>query len=490
MAGVLGAATIRELDTDLSGSVVGPEDPAYETARRIWNAVIDKRPALIVRATSAEDVARVVAFARSEGRPIAVRGGAHSAAGFSTCDDGIVIDLAELNEVQVDVESRRAFAGGGTLWKHFDAATQQHGLATTGGLVSSTGVGGFTLGGGVGNLVRKYGLACDNLRSVELVAADGSVVQASESQNSELFWAVRGGGGNFGIVTKFEFALHPVGPVVLGGPIFYPGEQAVQVLSGWRNQLQTMPDELSTLVNLCTAPPAPFIPEEWHNKKIVVLAACWAGKPAEGEDAVRPLRTLGMPITDLLGPMPYVDLQQLVDPLWEAGAANYFTSAFLEQLPDEAIETLAKYHQDSAHLPVQVELHIHQLGGAVARVPASSTAFTDRSSPLLLNCAARTADPADIPEHIAWARAARDAMATYGNGGVYVNFMGEGGEVNRSASYPPDIYTRLQSVKRQYDPSNVFRFNLNISPSEHPGRSQEPLAGDPRAHRGLAESPF
>jgi FAD/FMN-containing dehydrogenase len=465
MAGVLGAATIRELDTDLWGSVVGPEDPAYETARRIWNAAIDKRPALIVRATSTEDVARAVTFARSEGRPIAVRGGAHSVAGFSTCDDGIVIDLAELNEVQVDVESRRAFAGGGTRWKDFDAATQPHGLATTGGLVSTTGVGGFTLGGGFGHLACKYGLACDNLRSAELVTADGSVVQASESQNSELFWGLRGGGGNFGIVTKFEFDLHPIGPVVLGGPIFYPGEQAVQVVSGWHDQIQTMPDELSTLVNLCTAPPAPFIPEDWHNKKIVVLVACWAGDPAEGEDAVRPLRTFGTPITDLLSPMPYVDLQQLVDPLWEAGAANYFTSAFLERLPEEAIETLTEYHQGSANLPVQAELHIHQLGGAVARVPAGSTAFTDRSSPLLLNCAARTADPADIPEHIAWARAARDAMATYGKGGVYVNFMGEGGEVNRRASYPPDIYRRLQSVKDQYDPSNVFRFNMNIPPS-------------------------
>jgi FAD/FMN-containing dehydrogenase len=465
MAGVLGTATIRELDTDLSGSVVGPEDPDYETARRIWNAAIDKRPALIVRATSTEDVARAVAFARSEGRSIAVRGGAHSVAGFSTCDDGIVIDLAELNEVQVDVVSRRAFAGGGTRWKDFDTATQQHGLATTGGLVSTTGVGGFTLGGGFGHLVCKYGLACDNLRSAELVTADGSVVQASESQNSELFWGLRGGGGNFGIVTKFEFDLHPIGPVVLGGPIFYPGEQAVQVVSGWHDQIQTMPDELSTLVNLCTAPPAPFIPEDWHNKKIVVLVACWAGDPAEGEDAVRPLRTCGTPITDLLRPMPYVDLQQLVDPLWEAGAANYFTSAFLERLPDEAIETLTEYHRGSAHLPVQAELHIHQLGGAVARVPAGSTAFTDRSSPLLLNCAARTADPPDIPEHIAWARAARDAMATYGKGGVYVNFMGEGEEVNRRASYPPDIYRRLQSVKDQYDPSNVFRFNMNIPPS-------------------------
>jgi FAD/FMN-containing dehydrogenase len=465
MTGVLGEATIHELDADLSGSVVGPADPDYETARRTWNAAIDKRPALIVRAASTEDVVRAVGFARSEGRPIAVRGGAHSVAGFSTCDEGIVIDLGQLNEVQVDVESLRGFVGGGARWKDFDSATQRYGLATTGGLVSSTGVGGFTLGGGFGHLVRKYGLACDNLRSAELVTADGSVLQASDSENSELYWALRGGGGNFGIVTKFELDLHPVGPVVLGGPIFYPGEQAVQIVSGWRDQLEAMPDELSTLLNLCTAPPAPFLPEDWHNKKIVVVAACWAGDPAEGEDAVRPLRALGTPITDLIGLMPYVDLQQLVDPLWEPGAANYFTSAFLDRLPEKAIETLAGYHQRSAHLPVQAELHIHQLGGAVGRVPAGSTAFTDRSSPLVLNCAARTADPADTAEHIAWARAARDAMASYGKGDVYVNFLGEGGEANRRASYPPEIYARLQSVKDQYDPSNVFRFNINIPPS-------------------------
>jgi FAD/FMN-containing dehydrogenase len=463
--GVLGEATIRELEMGLAGSVVGPGDPNYEAARRVWNHAIDRRPALIVGVASTEDVVRAVAFARSEGRPIAIRGGAHSLAGFSTCDDGIVIDLAQLNDVQVDVESRRAFAGGGTKWKTFDAATQHHGLATTGGLISSTGIGGFALGGGFGHLVRKYGLTCDNLLSVEVVTADASVVRASESENAELFWALRGGGGNFGVVTKFELSLHPVGPIVLGGVVFYPGEQAVQVMSGWRELLEDMPDELSTFVNLTTAPPAPFLPEDWHYKKITALAACWAGDPAESEDAVRPLRTLGTPITDLLGPMPYVDLQQLVDPLWEAGAANYFTSTFLDQLPAEALKTLADYHNSSANLPVQAELHLHHLGGAVARVSADSTAFTDRSSPFLLNCAARTPDPADLPARRAWARAARNAMSPYGKGETYVNFTGEGGDDNLRAAYPPQIHARLQAVKNQYDPFNIFRFNLNIPPS-------------------------
>jgi FAD/FMN-containing dehydrogenase len=464
MTRVLGDATIRELETDLAGSVVGPRDPRYETARRVWNHAIDTRPALVIRAASTNDVVRAVAFARSEGRPVAVRGGGHSVAGFSTCDDGIVIDLALMNDVRVDVVSRRAFAGGGTTWRTFDAATQSHGLATTGGLVSSTGVGGFTLGGGIGHLVRLCGLTCDNLVSVELVAADGSVIHASESQNSELFWALRGGGGNFGVVTTFELGLHPVGPTVLGGPVFYPGEQAPQVVTRWRDLLDNMPDRLSTLVNLTTAPPAPFIPEDWHYRKVAVVVACWAGDPAEGEHFVKPLRALGTPIVDLLSSIQYVDLQQLVDPLWEAGAANYFTSAFLDRLPDEAIGTWADHHRRSAALPVQAELHIHHLGGAVARVPPGATAFTDRSSPFLVNCLARTPEPADLSKHAASARAARAAMAPYGRGGMYVNFAGEGGPDHSRASYPPEIFERLRAVKNQYDPANMFRFNLNIPP--------------------------
>ena len=463
--GVLGEATIRELENGLAGSVVGPGDPSYETARRVWNHTIDKWPALVVRAASTDDVARTVRFARSEGRPIAVRGGGHSVAGFSTCDDGIVLDLSQLNDVALDAQSQRTFAGGGTRWKDFDAATQQHGLATTGGLVSSTGIGGLTLGGGFGHLVRKYGLTCDNLLSAEVVTADGTVVHASESQNPELFWALRGGGGNFGVVTRFELDLHPVGPIVLGGPIFYPGDQAIDVMTGWRDRLDNMPDELSTLVNLTTAPPAPFIPEEWHNRKVAVIVACWAGDPADGEAVVKPLRSLGTPISDLLGPMPYLDLQQFVDPVWEAGAGNFYTSAFLDRLPDEAIRTLADFHRSSADLPVLAELHVHHFGGAVARVPAGSTAFTDRSSPFLFNGAARTSDPADLSHHVAWARTARNAMAAYGRGGMYVNFTSEGADGIRRASYPPEIYARLQAVKDQYDPFNVFRFNINVTPT-------------------------
>jgi FAD/FMN-containing dehydrogenase len=464
MTGVLGEATVRELEIGLAGSVVGPADRDYEAARRVWNHAIDKRPALVVRAGCAEDVSRAVHFARSEGLPIAVRGGGHGVAGFATCDDGIVIDLRQLNDVEVDLEGSRAFAGGGTTWKTFDAATQQHGLATTGGLISSTGLGGFTLGGGIGHLVRKYGLTCDNLLSVELVTADGEVVHASESEHPELFWALRGGGGNFGVVTQFELALHPVGPIVLGGPIFYPGEQAAQVIRGWLELIHNMPDELTTTTVLGAAPPMPFIPEEWHNKKVAVVVACWAGNASDGEDVVRPLRTLGTPIADLLGPIRYLDLQQLADPAWGAGAANYFTSAVLDDLPAEAVKTFSESHRTAADPPVQAELHIHHLGGAVARVPAGSTAFTHRMSPFIINCLARRSDGADLSPNISWARAARDAMSRYGDGHMYVNFTGEAGNDNVRANYPEPVFARLQAVKDEYDPFNVFRFNLNIPP--------------------------
>ena len=466
MGHVLGEATVSELEGTLSGTVVRPGDKDYDEARMVWNHAIDKKPALIVRATSTEDVVKAVRFATSEGLPIAVRGGAHSIAGFSTCDEGVVIDLAAMNTVEVDAKKQRAVTGGGTKWVDFDAATQQHGLATTGGLISSTGVGGFALGGGIGHLVRKYGLTLDNLLSVEMVTADGSVVHASEKDNSELFWALRGGGGNFGVVTKFELALHPVGPTVLGGALFFPGDEAEQVMTGWRSFIQDAPDELSTVMNLTTAPPAPFLPEDWHFKKTAVVIACWAGDPADGEDVVKPLRTLGTPFADLLGPIPYVALQQLVDALWEPGAANYFTSAFLNELPDAAIATYADYHAKSPDLPVQAELHIHHLGGAMGRVPGDATAFTNRTSPYLINCIARTPDPSDLATHVKWARGARDAMSKYGDGEMYVNFTGEADGDKVKAAYSPDMYARLQKVKDTYDPQNVFRYNQNIKPSK------------------------
>jgi FAD/FMN-containing dehydrogenase len=465
MTHMLGDATMNELEDAIEGSIVRPGDDDYEDARHIWNHAIDKRPALIVRPRTTEDVVGAVTFAASEGLPIAVRGGAHSVAGFSTCDDGMVIDLCSMTDVHVDPKAQRAVAGGGTKWAAFDAATQAHGLATTGGLVSTTGIGGFALGGGIGHLVRAHGLTCDNLLAAEVVTADGTVVRASADDDAELLWALRGGGGNFGVVTSLELALYPVGPTVLGGVVFYAGDDAADMVAGWRDAVADAPDELSSLVNLTTAPPAPFLPEEWHFKKIGAVIACWAGDPAEGEEVVKPLRKLGHVVTDLLGPMPYVQLQQLIDPLWEAGSANYFTSAFLDRLPDDAIATYADFHRKSPDLPVQAELHIHHLGGAMGRVPPDATAFTDRTSPYIVNCIARTPDAADLPPHRTWARAARDAMAAYGNGRLYVNFTGEGGADNVKAAYAPDVLRRLQQVKDRCDPSNRFRFNHNVAPS-------------------------
>jgi FAD/FMN-containing dehydrogenase len=276
---------------------------------------------------------------------------------------------------------------------------------------------------------------------------------------------LRGGGGNFGVVTSLELALHPVGPTVLGGVVFYAGDDAAEVVAGWRDAVAGAPDALSSLVNLTTAPPAPFVPEAWHFKKVVAALVCWAGDRAEGEEVVRPLRSLGTVVTDLLGPIPYVQLQQLIDGLWAPGAANYFTSAFISGLPDDAIGTFAGFHRMSAGLPVQAELHIHHLGGAMGRVPAGATAFTDRTSPYIINCLARTPTAQELPPQRDWARAAREAMAGYGEGRLYVNFTGEDGDDKVKAAYPPETYRRLQQVKDRCDPSNMFRFNQNIAPT-------------------------
>jgi FAD/FMN-containing dehydrogenase len=463
---VLGEATLAELRARMLGSVISPGDSGYENARRIWNGAIDMHPVLVLRCSGLADVISGVQFACSEGLPVAIRGGAHSVAGFSTCDGGVVLDLSEMTAVRVDPRNRRALAQGGTTWRRFDHETQAHGLATTGGLVSSTGIGGFTLGGGIGHLVRKYGLTCDNLLSAEMVTAEGELLRASEDQNADLFWALRGGGGNFGVVTELELALHPVGPTVLGGPVFYPGDHAAEVLAGWRDAVAGAPDELTTVIDLTTAPAAPFLPEDLHGKKIVILAVCWAGPLEEGEEVVRPLRALGTPLVDLLGPIPYVALQQLVDPMYAAGAANYFTSAFLDELPDSAVETFADAHRRSAGLPAACELHVHQLGGAMARMAPGATAFSQRQSPYLINCIARTPTAEGFEANRTWARGTRDSMARFGPGQMYVNFTGEGDEDKVRASYPAETYARLAAVKAHYDPGNRFRFNQNIRPAQ------------------------
>ncbi|MEV0179940.1 FAD-binding oxidoreductase [Streptomyces sp. NPDC050625] len=460
--GILGDATVAELEACLRGSVVRPGDDDYDEARAVWNAAHDKHPALIVRCAGTADVMRAVEFARSQDLLVAVRGGSHSIAGFSTCEDGIVIDVSPMKGAVVDPVRRRVLAQAGLTWGDLDHETQAFGLAVTGGLISTTGISGFTLGGGVGWLLRRHGLTSDNLTAAEVVTADGRVVHADEREHPELFWALRGGGGNFGVVTSLEYRLHPVGPQVLAGLIFYPVDQARQVVTGWRELTASMPDDLTTLINLTTAPPLPFLPPEVHGSRIVVLAGMYAGDPAAGEAAVAPLRTLGTPIADVMGPMPYTAMQTLLDPLWTAGAHNYFTSAFIEPT-DTALDAVLRHHLTSP--TPGGEVHLHQLGGAFARVPAGSTAFSQRDPSVLCNVIARSVDATDFDSHVTWARTAREEIARHGRGTMYVNFTGDGAEDKVRASYPDAVHERLVRVKDTYDPTNLFRLNQNIRPS-------------------------
>ncbi|ADB50831.1 FAD-binding oxidoreductase [Conexibacter woesei] len=458
----LGDGSVAELAEALRGELIRPGDAAYDEARAIWNGAHDRRPALIVRCAGTADVIRAIEFARSEDLLVAIRGGGHSIPGFSTVDDGIVIDLSPMRGIRVDPAARTARAQPGVTWAELDHETQAFGLAVTGGLVSSTGIAGFTLGGGIGWLMRKHGLTCDNLIAADVVTADGQLVHASAVENEELFWGLRGGGGNFGVVTSFEYRLHPVGPTVLGGAIFYPGDRAEEILRFYREWVGSVPDELTTLVSLATAPPAPFLPEEWHGRRVVVIPALYAGPVQEGERAVRALRELGEPIADLLGPLPYSAQQSLLDALWGPGAHNYFKAGWMRGLDDAAIDTLVQHHE-SVTSPT-TEIHVHHMGGAVARVPAGSTAFGDRSAPFLLNIAASTPTPDGFDAAVAWTQALHRAIEPALTGGTYVNFLSAEGEERVQAAYGADTYTRLAALKEAYDPANVFRLNQNIRP--------------------------
>jgi FAD/FMN-containing dehydrogenase len=459
----LADGSVAELAESMRGEVICPGDPGYDEARSIWNGAHDKHPALIARCAGVADVIRAVEFARSEQLEVAVRGGSHSIPGFSSTDGGIVIDLSPMKGLRVDAQAQTATAQPGLTWAEFDHETQAFGLAVTGGLVSTTGIAGFTLGGGIGWLMRKYGLTADNLTGADLVTADGQIVRASASENPELFLGLRGGGGNFGIVTSFDYKLHPVGPTVMAGPVFYPGERAGEILRFYREWCKDAPEELTTLVSLATAPPAPFLPEDIHGKPVVIIPAVYSGSVEAGERAVQPLRDLGDPVVDLMGPMPYVAMQSLLDPLWGPGAHNYFKAGFLKGLDDEAIETILRYHENISS--PKSEIHVHQMGGAVADVPAGATAFGDRSAPFLLNVIGSTFTADGYTDAVSWAKEFHSAIAPSMTGGTYVNFVSEEGEDGVRSSYG-DKYDRLVALKDQYDPTNLFRLNQNIPPSK------------------------
>jgi FAD/FMN-containing dehydrogenase len=452
-----------ELGESFGGELLLPASPGYDAARTIWNGAIDRRPACIARCTGVADVVAALRFARERELAVAVRSGGHGVAGHAVCDDGLVIDLSPLKGIRVDPRARTARAQAGVLWGELDRETQLHGLATVGGIVTHTGIAGLTLGGGLGWLMRKYGATVDNLLSVDLVTADGELVTASQDVEPDLFWGVRGGGGNFGIVASFEYSLHPVGPTVLAGPIFHPLEDAPEVLRAYRDFAAAAPDELTTIFELSVAPPVPFLPPDVHGKPIVMVGACYAGPTEAGVDVVRPLKELGNPIVDLLEPRPYVELQSLFDPAVPHGWHRYWKSVELPPLTDDAVDTLVE------HAAVQTSPKsyciVFQLGGALARVDEGASAFGRRDAAYNVNInAVWTEDDSEPDRHITWARDFFDALQPHAGGGVYVNFLGDEGQDRVRAAYGERNYERLARLKRAYDPANVFRLNQNILP--------------------------
>ena len=457
------AIEIERLADLVEGPVIGPDDAAYDEARAIWNGAIDRRPACIARCTGVADVVAAVRFARERDLLASVRSGGHGVGGHASCDGGLVIDLSPMKGIRVDPVTRTARAQAGVLWGELDRETQLFGLATVGGIVTHTGIAGLTLGGGIGWLMRKHGATVDNLLSADVVTAQGELLTASEAENADLFWAIRGGGGNFGIVTSFEYRLHAVGPIVLAGPVFHLLEDAPDVLRFYREFIAAAPDELTTIFELSVAPPAPFLPEEVHGKQVVMVGACYAGSPDRGAEIVRPLKQFGRPIVDLLEPRPYRSLQSMFDPMVPHGWHRYWKSVELPPLTDMAIDTLVE-HAPAVTSPKSYCI-VFQLGGALARVGEGKTAFSQRDAAHNVNInAVWTEDDPDGERHVAWAQDFFDAMHPHSGERVYVNFLGEEGGSRVRQAYGARNYERLVELKRAYDPTNFFRLNQNIVP--------------------------
>ena len=459
---VLHPPDVALLRAALAGEVITPGDPEYDTARRVWNGAIDRHPAIIARVEGVADVVEAIRFARGEGLQIAVRGGGHNVAGHGTCDGGIVIDLSRMRAVRVDPAARTACVQGGALWSDVDYTTQAFGLGVPGGMVSTTGVAGLTLGGGIGWLSRKHGLTSDNLLAATLVTADGAVLTASPSEHAELFWALRGGGGNFGVVTSLQFRLHPVGDIV-GGVILQPLEQAGAVLRGYREVMAEAPDALGTVLSCMTVPPVGDFPAELHGRKVLAIGVCFAGPEGEAQRAIAPLRRLGRPLLERIAVMPYAVRQRLQDATAPAGLCNHWKSDYLTGLDDDVIDAIVG-HARTTTSPLS-QIHLYGLGGAAARIPEDTTAYAHRAAPFLVSAVALWADPAEEPApHVMWARSFA-ATVRPSAAGAYVNFLGDDGADRVRDAYGAEKHRRLAAVKAAYDPENLFRLNHNIEPA-------------------------
>ena len=455
-----------EMATAFEGSMVRPQDADYDRLRMVFNGMIDGRPAVIAQCKTTADVAAAVDYARENELLVAVRSGGHGVTGHGTVDGGIVIDLRPLCGVVVDPERRIARVGGGATWGVLDAATQEYGLAVTGGRVPGTGVAGLTLGSGSGWIERKYGLTCDSLRSVEIVTASGEVLRASPTENEELFWGIRGGGGNFGVATEFEFDLHPVGPLVYGGMLMHPPERGVEILKLQRDFMAEAPDEINVGVAFISAPPEEFVPEPVRGQPIVGIVISYTGDPAEGEEALRPIVEYGPPAMAMVAPMPYVALQGLLAPGAPEGMRNYWTSDFLD-MPDEACEVFARYG-NARPSPLAQAIMVPG-GGAIARVEDDAMAFGQRHAPFNMHILTMWEDPAEDERCISFTREFGAAMKPWVRGGAYLNFIGEEGADRVREAFGPEKYARLQALKETYDPTNLFRLNQNIPPRERVG---------------------
>jgi len=455
------AISSEQLASQLQGTLVRPQDPGYDEARALYNAMHDKRPALIVRAAGVEDVVAAVNFGREQGLDIAIRGGGHNGAGLASVDDGLVIDLSRMNGVEVDAANRTVVIEGGALFADVDAATNEHGLATPGGIISSTGAGGLMLGGGIGHLSRKAGLSIDNILGAEVVLADGRVVNADETENPDLYWAIRGGGGNFGVVTKIRARLHPIDTVV-AGPMFWSLDDAADLLKWYRDFILEAPEELGGFFAFLSVPPAPPFPEELHLQKVAAVVWCWTGPADQADEALAEARSQPGLLLDGVQPMPLPALQSAFDPIFPAGEQWYWRADFVEEIPDEAVEKHVEY---AAQLPSwQSTMHLYPIDGAAHRVGPTDTPWGYRNANWGQVIVGVDPDPANAQTISDWAIAYHEALHPFAAGGAYVNMMMDEGQERVKASYGRN-YDRLAKIKAEYDPGNVFHVNQNIQPA-------------------------